>query len=711
MIQLLRIVTLALILNPFLFAFATDKSAEQWFELRKSWLEELQIITVDEKPLNINQLIKEDSPYLLRHSVQAIDWFAWTDPAFEVAQDQNKLVYLSIGYETCHWCHVISDESYDDPQIVSLLNDNFVSIKLDREQYPDVDNKYHRALSKVIETPGWPIQVILTPNGHILWIDSYTKPKSLYKTLNVLAKKWQASSQSMSELAESRHHQLLPSYTPDLKRVSSTEISSKKTQMLADIRTILKREQQGNGPRFLRANWLLYLLDELQSGDLQIVEKQVNQLLTSPTYDFVDGGMHRYAEDGSWEQPHFEKMLYDQGQLIRVLNRLYLITQKQVYVDFAYQIIHFVESNFKHTDLYSSSISAISNGIEGEYYRYPNYSKFSNSELSANLNVKNGLLSLRNLSLPNQHIRQLKALKNSKNKPTVDDKSILAWSAIYLLSVTELYQTTNDILLRDIVTIGATELIQGHYQNDQLFRIQFRGNTSIAATFNDFAWAILLFNELYLTFSDEEYADFVGEIQKPFLVKINDSSWDDLSTDSEMPSALGMTLMALSKLKDFNLMKESKSLPLLTADIRNANLDAASVVLAWQQKKNSLSRLSSFFARGKGVALIKRSVDGGNLYLKMQDGWHINAHTLLDSKLIPTELSPLIKNTDFEVVYPQGELRKLGFSEKKMLIYEHQVVIPFSAKRIPNRANELKVKVQACSDTICLLPEEIKLIY
>ena len=690
-----------------------------WFEMRQSWFVEQQLLKPQEQPAHVNRLIKQDSPYLLSHALQAIDWYAWTDKPFEVAQSANKLVYLSIGYETCHWCHVLASESYQNPQFAELLNTSFVSIKLDRERYPEIDQKFHRALANMIPDPGWPIQVVLTPDNNIVWIASYMEQEALYKTLSTLTNKWTAAPAAIASYAAMQQQQLLPPLLQPKQRVSSADVKIKQLRNLATIRTLLKQEQDGQGPRFLRANWLLLLLDEYAKNNsltaLSLVKQQLTQLLTSPSYDFIDGGMHRYAEDGDWQRPHFEKMLYDQANLIRVLVRIYSLTGDNKYIAFAEQINEFVTVFLKQDIGYASSLSALSGGDEGAYYKYAARSFIDLEEPQSGLGLVNGLLHLQQENVPvKDQISALQQLRPDKLLPKVDSKSILAWNALYLLSLTELFQVTDKQSIKVSALQLAQHIMQGFYQQNQLNRIVFQGKGSIAATLEDYAWLAIAFSQLYWTFNDDNYLTFVDTISSPFMKALTQADWANLQLDSELPGSAGVSVFALQILAENYSAKTYQ--PALNAlkskfDFRQLNVDSTSVIAAWHKQVLSTAKLVQPFAKGRGVVTVRASKKGGQLEIRLMPGWHINSNQPYDKSLIATKLTSKNSELGLSVDYPSPNEKKLGLSQQAMSLYENKVVIPFSGKFDNSKKDILSLTVQACSQNVCLLPETLSLIY
>ena len=696
----------------------SDKSLDDWWQIRQAWLVSHQVIEANKTPLYINQLIKQDSPYLLSHSLQPVDWFSWGSRPLSLAKTYNKLIYLSVGYQTCHWCHVLAQESYVDLEIASQLNQDFISIKVDRETHPELDQKYRRALENMTGNAGWPIQVVLTPDGNILWIDSYTTRSKLTKTLGTLARKWATNSQAMQNFAHMQQQQLLPKQNMPKVNSSRSAIDQQYKSTLTNARELLSQEQQGKGPRFLRANWLLLLLDEYllnaDKADLELVTTQMSQLLTSPSYDFIEGGMHRYAEDDHWQRPHYEKMLYDQALLIQVLSRLTLITQDKKYIQFAFQTISFVNKFLKTEMGYASSISALSGDLEGAYYQYDLDNDATSQYWKASATENGQLLSLNTLSLPSDdQLAKLVGARQQHLRPLQDEKSVLAWNALYLSSLIELYQVTADPQVRASATELANQLMQHFYNESGLFRIVFAKRATIEATVEDYAYLIVALNQAYWTFQDPRYFEFVNQISPAFVTRVKSTLWQNLLTDLQLNSAAAVTLKALQQLSEFNdarqFRKELNGYQ-SSVDVMSLSLSSLGLLSTWNSTETSRFKLVQPFAQGKAVARVIYNNGTAAVQIDLLPGWHINSNQPLDTSLIATKLS-MSSNIDVVTAqYPTPTIKPLGFSQQVLSLYEGRVHIPFSIALPDTMPQLLNLQVQACSEKMCLLPENINLI-
>jgi uncharacterized protein YyaL (SSP411 family) len=697
----------------------SEKSLDEWWQVRKNWLVSHQVIEANKTPLYINQLIKQDSPYLLSHSLQPVDWFSWGSTPLSLAKTYNKLIYLSVGYQTCHWCHVLAQESYVDLEIASQLNQDFISIKVDKETHPELDQKYRRALENMTGNAGWPIQVVLTPDGNILWIDSYTTRPQLTKTLGILAGKWGTNPQAMQNLAHMQQQQLLPKQNMPKANSSRSAIDQQYKSTLTDARELLLQEQQGTGPRFLRANWLLLLLDEYllnaDKADLELVTTQISQLLTSPSYDFIEGGMHRYAEDDHWQRPHYEKMLYDQALLIQVLSRLTLITQDNKYIQFAFQTISFVNKFLKTEMGYASSISALSGDLEGAYYQFDLDNEATSQYWNASAAENGQLLYLNTLSLPSDdQLAKLVGARQQHLRPLQDEKSVLAWNALYLSSLIELYQVTADQQVRATATELANQLMQHFYNESGLFRIVFAKRTTIEATVEDYAYLIVALNQAYWTFQDTAYFEFVKQITPAFIARVRSTLWQNLLTDLQLNSAAAVTLKALQQIAEFydprHFRKELNGYQ-SNIDVMSLSLSSLSLINISNSSETNRFKPVQPFAQGKAIARVIYNNGAAVVQIDLSPGWHINSNQPMDTSLIATKLSMPGNISVVTAQYPTPTIKPLGFSQQLLSLYEGRIYIPFSIVKLKAIPRIIKLQVQACSEKMCLLPENINLIF
>lgn len=300
-----------------------------------------------------NRLVREKSPYLLQHAHNPVDWYPWGEEAFQKAKREGRPIFLSVGYSTCHWCHVMEEESFSNPEIAKLMNEHFVSIKVDREERPDVDNVYMQVVMAMTGSGGWPMTVILTPALEPFFGGTYFPPEDrwgspgLKTLLNTIAQKWKTDRKQILESSGS--------ITGAIRAEAQTKAAE--SRVLGE-KTLEKAYQQlrsqfdsrfggfGRAPKFPRSHTLSFLLRYWKRagdpGALEMVGKTLQEMAKGGMYDHIGGGFHRYSTDGEWRVPHFEKMLYDQAILSKTYLEAYQATGKEEYAAIAREIFEYV---------------------------------------------------------------------------------------------------------------------------------------------------------------------------------------------------------------------------------------------------------------------------------------------------------------------------------------------------------------------------------
>lgn len=326
-----------------------------------------------------NHLANEKSPYLLQHKNNPVDWYPWSDEVFNKAREDDKLIFLSIGYSTCHWCHVMAHESFEDVEVAELLNNSFINVKVDREERPDIDNTYMNVCQIMIGSGGWPLTIVLTPDKKPVFAATYIPRESQQGRIGMLD-----LIPRITAIWKDRREEFISASKELAEHVARVQQSTlmigeldEETVDLAYANFSLSYDRVNGGfssaPKFPSFHNLQFLLRYYHfSGKtkaLEMVEHTIQTILHSGIYDQIGYGIHRYSTDSEWKLPHFEKMLYDQTSLINILVELYQITKKEIYKEFVDKTIEYVIRDLKHSDgAFYSAEDADSEGVEGKFY-------------------------------------------------------------------------------------------------------------------------------------------------------------------------------------------------------------------------------------------------------------------------------------------------------------------------------------------------------
>ncbi|MGM0771889.1 MAG: thioredoxin domain-containing protein, partial [Halobacteriota archaeon] len=314
------------------------------------------MIKQDEARKKTNRLINEKSPYLLQHAYNPVNWYPWGEEAFTKAKEENRPIFLSIGYSTCHWCHVMEGESFEHQEVAGLLNNNFIPIKVDREERPDIDAVYMEICQAMNGRGGWPLTIIMTPEKVPFFVATYIPRESIAGRIGLIDllprinEIWINQRDKVDEQTS-----MVISHFSDKTAQETTvkDTIGENTLYLAfkHLEATFDKENGGFGdaPKFPSPHNLLYLLRYWhRSGDvkaLEIVERTLQAMRAGGIYDHIGFGFHRYSTDSSWLVPHFEKMLYDQGMLAITYSEAYQATGKTGYAKTVREILEYVEKD------------------------------------------------------------------------------------------------------------------------------------------------------------------------------------------------------------------------------------------------------------------------------------------------------------------------------------------------------------------------------
>ena len=494
-----------------------------------------------------NDLIHETSPYLLQHAYNPVAWKAWNPKTLELAQEENKLIIISVGYSACHWCHVMEEESFENDSIATIMNENFINIKVDREERPDVDKIYMNAVQLMTGRGGWPLNCITLPDGRPIYGGTYFTKEQWTKVLISISKLYKEEPQKAIEFAENLTKGIQESQLIKLNKEASN-FSDKDLSLSVDLLKLQIDTINGGfkgAPKFPMPNSLDFLLRYNHQFNDPSIEKYLNKTLTKIAYggiyDHVSGGFSRYSVDEKWHIPHFEKMLYDNAQLVSLYSKGYLKDKNGLYKNTVIETLAFIkeeltaENGAFYSSLDADSKNAFGEKEEGAFYEWKeeelmlllgnDYSLFKgfynindfgfwehDKYVLIRNESKNDFSKKQNLSLTalNDKIsswkKVLKKARNKRSKPHLDDKVLTSWNALMLQGYIDAYKAFGDEEYLEVAIKNANFLNDHQVRNDYGLNRNFKnGKSNINGYSEDYATLIKSYISLYEVTLDEKW--------------------------------------------------------------------------------------------------------------------------------------------------------------------------------------------------------------
>lgn len=474
-----------------------------------------------------NELINETSPYLLQHAHNPVNWHAWSKNVLEIAKKENKPILISIGYSACHWCHVMEHESFENKEIADFMNENFICVKVDREERPDIDALYMNAVQLITGSGGWPLNCFALPNGDAFYGGTYFRPNQWLETLKSI----DSTYRNKVHIFERNAKQIKQGMVNNETITVNTNKQFSETLINNSVQTWSNYFDNKNGglnraPKFPMPNNYETLLQigkyENNKNLTSFVELTLNKMAMGGIYDQLAGGFARYSTDAVWLVPHFEKMLYDNAQLVSLYSNAYKYTKNDIYKRVVYETLNFIDTDLsgKYNNFYSS-YDADSEGEEGSFYiwtideikqvlgadaqkiiDYYNITENGNFEGLNILYIKD--------SVETDEISKLKTkllkYRNKRVKPGLDDKTLTSWNALMDIGYLDAYSVFDEKYFLRKAEGNINFLINTQLDKNLILHRNFKNGTSnITAFLDDYAFFIEALIKLYQTTFNEKY--------------------------------------------------------------------------------------------------------------------------------------------------------------------------------------------------------------
>ena len=501
-----------------------------------------------------NSLINETSPYLLQHAHNPVNWKAWNTETLQEAKDEKKLMIISVGYSACHWCHVMEKESFEDSTVAAVMNKNFISVKVDREERPDVDQIYINAVQLMTGSAGWPLNVITLPDGRPVWGGTYFTKKAWLNSLEKMQKLYDKNPQNLIDYASKLEEGIK---SMDLIEVNTNELNFIDFPIENTIKnwsTTFDNKYGGanRAPKFMMPNNLNYLLRYgIKNKDKQVLDYvylTLDNIAYGGVYDHIGGGFSRYSTDMKWHVPHFEKMLYDNAQLVSLYSQAYKATKNPLYEEVVKETLEYIKKEMTHQEgAFYSSLDADSVSEDGEleegayyvfnkeelklqlkedfslfseYYNITNYGKWEKGNYVL-IRKKSDQEIIAEFSISQEELNQKKknwkqlllAYRNNRAKPRLDDKTLTSWNALMIKGYVDAYKAFQVPEYLNAAQTNAQFLIDHQLQENGALNHSYKdGKSTINGYLEDYAAAIDAFIALYEVTLNEFWINKANEL-------------------------------------------------------------------------------------------------------------------------------------------------------------------------------------------------------
>jgi len=660
-----------------------------------------------EKP---NHLIHESSPYLLQHAYNPVDWHPWNDKILDKAHEENKPLLISIGYAACHWCHVMEKESFEDEEVARIMNENFICVKIDREERPDIDQIYMTAVQLLTGNGGWPLHCFAMPDGKPFFGGTYFPKDTWMKVLTTLSHYYQQDQEKILNNVKQIEAGIVKNeqfkFHPDPAELTREKLD----RFISNFKNIMDFKNGGTlgAPKFPMPNHLLFLLHYYyhthDKDVLNFTDLSLNSMLYGGIFDQIGGGFARYSTDTNWKVPHFEKMLYDNGQLLSAYSLAYQLTGKKNYQRVISATAEFLEREMTSGEGgFYSSIDADSEGEEGQFYTWhiTEFQKlFAETELAVLMdyysinpqgNWENGKNILHVMQdenrLADKYHKSVTEIQNilkeanlklftqreKKVRPLTDDKIISSWNALAIKGLLDAYRAIENPDYLNLALKNAAFLKERLFNHDGSLLRTYKNMTSkIRGFLDDYAFVAQALIHLYQVTMDEQWIKTAKKITDYAINYFFDEETGFFSYTSHQEK----TIVIKQKELDDNVLPSSNSTMAL-----------------------NLFMLSRYYDNEdyeeKARQMLRKKVDDG----LRKPSFHTNWGILLTNMVFGSK--------ELVVTGPEAErvLRQINRN-----FFPNLLVIAGASKPgselpiLKNRFNPGKTSIYVCENKVCKLP-------
>ncbi|HYK75585.1 MAG TPA: thioredoxin domain-containing protein [Daejeonella sp.] len=655
-----------------------------------------------------NRLIQETSPYLLQHAHNPVDWFPWSEEALAKAKAENKLILVSIGYSACHWCHVMEHESFEDAQVAEIMNRHFVCIKIDREERPDIDQIYMNAVQLMTERGGWPLNCFCLPDQRPFYGGTYFRKSDWMNVLLNLANFWEEKPTEAMEYAQKLTEGIRRSEQLPLVK----EVSEYSRQDLKNIFEPWKRlfdlaeGGYNHAPKFpMPNNWqfMLRYAHLMEDNAAHVISRiTLQKMAFGGIYDHIGGGFARYSVDDRWHVPHFEKMLYDNAQLVSLYSEAYQYNPDELYKQVVYETLAFVQRELTSPKGgFYSALDADSEGVEGKFYTYTKeelsdilgedeeifslyynitpdgnweeeqtnifYRKLEDAELALKLGMP--LTELQQII--NRAKRKVFEHRSKRIRPGLDNKILASWNGMMLKAYADAYRVFREPEFLNIAVASAEFILKNLIQGERLNRVyktDVATQTLETAFLDDYAFVIDGLIALYEVSFDEKWLNRASTFAEYVIVNF----YDPQSGMFFYTSSQGETLIARKQ------------------EVLDNVIPASNSVMA-----HNLFKLGHFFQLDDYLEKAEQMLRNVHPHIKNYGSAYSNWAALL--------LNEVFDIYEIAITGPQAEsLRK----ELEQHYIPNKIILGGTAGSLPLLQDKwgLETRVFVCQNRTCQLP-------